>query len=246
MSTTPHAFPRSPLGPDVLGELLHSVSQPLTSLRCSLELSLELSSVQATEQQLENVALALQQTEKVIDVIQLMREYLDAEQPPKRAFSSLLAPVLKRMIEELSSIAATRAVELKLVGSCTASLPLPEVRLRLALQYLLTAVMDAQPAGASVTFRLTEEPAATVLRGEGDGGWQARQRPQNGPGFDLGRDRSRAASARTLGRVRLAIAGRVLEAAGASLLLSEDESDPAAGPTGFVLRVPRPSSSATP
>ena len=74
MSTSPHSFPKLPRGPDVLGELLHSLSQPLTSLRCSLELSLELSIEEVAEQQQESVAIALQQTEKVIGMIQLMRE----------------------------------------------------------------------------------------------------------------------------------------------------------------------------
>ncbi|MGO9573486.1 MAG: hypothetical protein ACLPTQ_04060, partial [Terriglobales bacterium] len=79
MSTNSHSFPRVPQGPDVLGELLHSLSQPLTGLRCSLELSLQLpldlSIEQVAEQQQASVAVALQQTEKVIGMIQLMREY---------------------------------------------------------------------------------------------------------------------------------------------------------------------------
>jgi len=85
MSTSSHSFPKAPRGPDVLGELLHSLSQPLTGLRCSLELSLQLpldlSIEQIAEQQQVSVAAALQQTEKVIGMIQLMREYLDAEHP---------------------------------------------------------------------------------------------------------------------------------------------------------------------
>ncbi len=84
MSASPHSFPkltRSPDVPnDVLGELLHSLSQPLTSLRCSLELSLDLALEEGAEQRQERVAAALQQTESVIGMIQLMREYLDAEQ----------------------------------------------------------------------------------------------------------------------------------------------------------------------
>ena len=66
MSASSHSFPRQPQAPDVLGELLHSLSQPLTSLRCSLELSLELSPEEVAERQQESVAMALQQTEKVI------------------------------------------------------------------------------------------------------------------------------------------------------------------------------------
>ena len=107
----------------MLGELLHSLSQPLTSLRCSLELSLELSPEELAEQQQGSVAVALQQTEKVIGMIQLMREYLDAEQPGPEACSTALAPALRSVIEELSSIAAVRGIPLRLVGTCTATLP---------------------------------------------------------------------------------------------------------------------------
>jgi hypothetical protein len=64
-------------------------------------------------------------------MIQSMREYLIAEQPAPEAFSSALAPATRSVIEELSSIAAVRGVRLRLVGTCTATVP--ESRLRLAL-----------------------------------------------------------------------------------------------------------------
>jgi hypothetical protein len=67
---------------DVLGEMFHSLSQPLTSLRCSLELSLQLpaglSIEKVAEHHQQSVALALQQTERVIALVESIREYLDA------------------------------------------------------------------------------------------------------------------------------------------------------------------------
>ena len=59
----------------MLGELLHSLSQPLTSLRCSLELSVE----EIIGQPQNAVAAALEQTDRVIAVVRLMREYLETE-----------------------------------------------------------------------------------------------------------------------------------------------------------------------
>jgi hypothetical protein len=70
-------------GPDVVGELLHSLCQPLTSLRCILELSLDRSLEPATNHAMnyqESVSAALQQTDRVIGLIQLMREHLESEQ----------------------------------------------------------------------------------------------------------------------------------------------------------------------
>jgi hypothetical protein len=229
VSTHSHAYPgsypavaRSTMsrGTDVLGELLHSLSQPLTGLRCSLELSLQLphdlSIEQVAEQQQESVAAALEQTEKVISMIQLMREYLETDQAGARTISSALAPVLRGVIEELTSIAAVRGVRLLLVGTCTATLPLAEARLRLALQYLIAAVIDAQMVGGKVMLLLGEGPTGAVLRVEGD--------------CSL-RDRESATNLQmTLRGTRLAIASRLLEGAGGSLVFSDDGR--------FVLRIP--------
>jgi signal transduction histidine kinase len=121
MSTSSRLFSESPPRPDVLGELFHSLSQPLTSLRRSLELSLEspreLTIEEAVERPQESVAVALQQIEKVIGMIQLMREYLDAEQPGQHGRPSPLAPAVSSVIDQLSSIAAVRGVRLRLFGT---------------------------------------------------------------------------------------------------------------------------------
>ncbi|MBZ5665775.1 MAG: hypothetical protein LAO30_14330 [Acidobacteriia bacterium] len=231
MSTGSHAFPKLPQSPDVLGELLHSLSQPLTSLRCSLELSLELAPDEVAEQRQESVSAALQQTEKVIGMIQLMREYLDAEQPGPETFSSALSPALQSVVEELSSIAAVRGVRLCLVGTCTTLLPSPEARLRLALQYLIASMIEAQPEGGKVMLLLGEGPAGAVLRAEGERDRSARNLPTTPAPAD---------ATSMLRRVRLAIATRVFEAAGASLAFGTLDVDPTGvHPTGFVLRIPR-------
>jgi len=227
----------------VLGELLHSLSQPLTSLRCSLELSLELSIEEVAEQQQESISVALQQTERVIGMIQLMREYLDAEQPGPEAYPVALAPAMRSVIEELSSIAEVRGVQLRLVGTCTAAVAVPESRLRLALQYLIAPMIEAQPAGGEVMLLLGESPAGAVLRVEGERGFRELKRSATQTKRNLAVATS--ASVSTLCRVRLAIASRVLETAGASLAFGDDDD----GPTGvdhatvkhpgFVLRIPR-------
>jgi hypothetical protein len=103
MSTGSQFFSKSQ-NPDVLGELLHSLNQPLTSLRCALELSID----DVGEQQQKSMLTALQQTEEVIGAVQLMREYLDADQAGSHPASCALAPVLVKLIEELSTVAAIR------------------------------------------------------------------------------------------------------------------------------------------
>ncbi len=216
MSATPRSFPQSPRSPDVLGELLHSLSQPLTSLLCSLELSLE----QVAERQHESVAAALQQTERVVGMVRLMQEYLDAGQPGPEpcpaARARAMRCVIDDVIEELSSIAAVRRVRLLLAGTCSVKLPVAESRLRLALQYLIAPMIEAQPAEGKVMLLLGEGPAGTVLRGEGE------RRSRDLPG-----------ATSTVCRVKLAIARRVFESAGASLVLDDGDFE------GFVLSMPR-------
>jgi signal transduction histidine kinase len=194
---------------EVLGELLHTLSQPLTSLRCSLELSFD----EVAEPQQETVSVALQQTEKVIGVIQLMREYLDAEEPGSSAHPVALAPAVRAVVEDLSSIAGLDGISLPLAGTCTASVPVPEPRLRLALQYLLSALIQAAPNNSEITLRLEEGSSESVLRVQCEKG--ARLRNDGGRAVHSRRD----SVSTTLGKVRIAIASRVLETAGAFLTL---------------------------
>jgi len=74
MNASPAPVPESRLQV-VLGELLHSLSQPLTSLHCALELSID----PVAEQQQKAVSAALEQVDRAIHVVELMRECLEAE-----------------------------------------------------------------------------------------------------------------------------------------------------------------------
>lgn len=228
MSASPRfsPAPRLPLTPhqDVLDEMFHSLSQPLTSLRCSLELSLEpprgLSIEQALEQRKESTLVALRHTEKVIGMVQLMREYLDAEQPAREGDTSELEVVLRNVIEDLSSVASMRGVRLCLIGSCAATVSFPESALRRALQYLIAAVVDAQREGGIVMLVLGAVSAAALLRVDGE------------ESFD-GRAQSEANVPTTLRRMGIATARRVLENGGATLVGGD------VAPAGFFLRIPR-------
>jgi hypothetical protein len=74
MNVSPAPAPESRLHV-VLGELLHSLSQPLTTLHCALELSID----PVAEQQQKAVSAALEQVDRAIRVVGLMRECLEAE-----------------------------------------------------------------------------------------------------------------------------------------------------------------------
>jgi signal transduction histidine kinase len=225
LSATPQHIARPPQDQEVLGELLHSLSQPLTTLRCSLELSID----KVAGQQQEAVSAALEQAERVICMIRLIREYLDAELTHPTGQPIAFAPVLRAVVERLSSVAAVRQVRLKLMGASAVTIQAAETRLRLALQYLISTLMEVTPSNREISFRLGDSPSESVLRARVEG-----SSPQLDPSPSE-QERRDPVSA-TLRRVKLAIASRMLESAGASLALDHE------GRSGFVLRIPRPAS----
>ena len=200
---------------DVLGELLHSVSQPLTSLRCSLELSLD----EVAEQQQEAIGIALQQTEHVIGMIQLMREYLDAELPNAQARRVSIESVLRKTVDDLVSIAEVRQITLLVKGTCSATVPLAEPPLQLALQYLISALWAQAGSHSCIVLRLEEGSTESALHAASVGSRAAEKRP--------------AAIDEMMGRARLAVARRILESAGMWLTMENDDH------TGFLLHIPR-------
>ena len=160
-----------------------------------------------------------------------MREYLEAEPRGGEVPAIQLMPVLRSVSEELASVAAVRDVRLRIAGTCMAEMRLAEPRLRMALEYLILAVIERQAAGSEITLLLGEGAAGAVLRVEAERGFgpqYARNPERNSDNAQPKRDSTRA----TMRRVRLAIAARVLEGAGAALAFDD-------GAPGFVLRIPR-------
>jgi len=200
----------------VLGELLHSLSQPLTTLRCSLELSTD--EIAGSPQ--DTIAGALEQTDRVIALVRLMREYLDAETDGITQSSASLLPVLRAVVEQLAPIAHEREVLLTVTGSCEAILELAEPRLRLALQYLVRRLIEEQPRHGDVTLQLEQSASGAEL-------WaHVRETPTT---TTVRQDSFRT----TLHNVQRVVAQRLLESGGASLVFSGD------GHSGFLLRVVR-------
>jgi len=222
MSAGPQAILGRTQDQSVLGELLHTLSQPLTSLRCSLELSVE----EFAGPPQDAVSAALAQTDRVIGVVRLMREYLETECTTVAQPATALGPVLRGVVAQLSQVARERPVSFSLSGGCSATIALGEPRLRLALQYLIGVFIEKQPRYGEFSLRLEQGVVESELRGQGA--------VADSKGFV----KPDPANALLLG-VQLAVARRLLESAGATIEISDD-------PSAFVLRVqrpPRPSSS---
>jgi signal transduction histidine kinase len=213
------AAPAALQSPDMLGELLHTLSQPLTGLRCSLELAIDEDAAQSHQ----TVMAALEQTERVIRVVRLMQEFLDFDSSEPTSSPILFAPVAHQVFEQLAPLAQAQQVRVHIKGTCNAGIRISQPRLALALQYLIGGVIEAQPSSSAIRFMLQDRPAASLMTVYALPGVRRQQNgsPREDPVM------------LTIRRVRMAIARRVFESAGATLQLDERARP------GFNLIIPR-------
>jgi len=207
--------PRS--SPDVLGRLLHSLCQPLTSLRCSLELSLD----ESIERQEQNIAVALEQADRAIESVQLIREYLELERAPKPVQAVPVRPVVDAVLCQLSVVAEAHHIPLLASGTTTATLYVNEFWLQRALRYLIGTWLQGPVCNKAVVVVMEDGASESSLSTYCLSSL-----------YSDGLPSAARAIAGHLQQARLAIAQRVLESAGASVELSPD------GKPAFVIRIP--------
>ena len=205
--------------PDVLGNLLHALCQPLTTLRCSLELSLD----QFTHAQSEPVSLALEQADQAIETVQLIREYLELQRGMKPVGPVALTPAVHAALEQLAVVAEAYRVPLFALGDSTATLTINEFWLQRALRYLIGPIIEMQGTGSAIAVLLEDHRFGSVVS----------VHRLSFPQFAGQRnDDERIASG--LLQARIGIAQCVFESAGASLEVYRGEH------SGFSIRIPRP------
>lgn len=203
---------------DLMGHLVHALCQPLTTLRCSLELSLD----DFNARQCEPVLVALEQTDCAIETVELMREWLELQRGNSPAGCVALMPTVRVVLEQLSVVAEAHGVPLLASGTTAAVLLVNEYWLQRALRYLIGSLIEMQAPGNAVIVLLEDRQSHSLLSAHS----LARRQ------FDGGQaEHSRVAS--HLRQARLAIAERVFESAGASLDRYSPERP------GFAVRIPR-------
>jgi signal transduction histidine kinase len=209
---------RSSSAPDVLGHLLHSLCQPLTTLRCSLELSLD----EFTGRQCESVSVALEQADRAIETVQLMREYLELERALKPTGPVALTPAVVTVLHQISFVAEARQVPLLLSGTCSAIFAINEFWLHRALRYLVGSLLENQPPGNVIAVLLEDRPSRSLL--------SVYCLPCSSSAD--GRPESKLVGSH-LRQARIEIARRVLESAGASV------ESCSGGKPGFIVCIPQ-------
>lgn len=96
----------------LLPELLHALNQPLTSLRCSLELTLL--QPRDSEEYRRRLRESLRLTEDIVVLSSGIRELLDVEQPSVEAHQVAFEKVLESSVRELLPLAEAQGIQLSL------------------------------------------------------------------------------------------------------------------------------------
>jgi hypothetical protein len=150
---------RGAVNSDVLGQLLHALCQPLTTLRCSLEVSLD----DFNDRQCESVSVALEQTDRAIETVELMRECLELERGISPAGCVEVMPAVRVVMEQLSVVAEAHGIPLLASGTTAAVLRVNEYWLQRGLRYLIGSLIETQAPGNAVTVLLEDRTSYSLL-----------------------------------------------------------------------------------
>jgi two-component system, OmpR family, sensor histidine kinase VanS len=193
----------------LLPELLHALNQPLTSLRCSLEVTLL--QPRDSDEYRRRLRESLKLTEDIAVLASGIRELIDVEQPIAQPRAVSLDKVLQFSTRELMPLADAQGVGISVL--CTPSLTVlgDEQQLSTAIIYLLSFLLNRSSQGGEVNVQakrdgeeiaLAFELSESVTQGSGS-------KPPAKPG-----------AARAY--LRLLVARRIFEVAGGTVRVDLD------------------------
>lgn len=146
----------------LLGDLFHALTQPLTTLRCSLDLSWRSADREDTQRNLE---VALQAAESVSGLVAGIRELVEDAPTPQNAATSL-EECLRDVIEYLRPVAGSMGISVSLASDLSLQAAIEPRRLRQGLSHLLEfALISCQP-GQQLQIKTAtdgDEASLTVL-----------------------------------------------------------------------------------
>jgi hypothetical protein len=198
---------------ELVADLFHALSQPLTSLRCSLEVTLFEPRAAAQYQQALRESLTL--SEQITELVVGIRELLEADEPPDVDPPIPLSPCLEEIVADLLPVAEYEGKNLTM-STAPGCVCIAAHRLKQALLSLLQCALDGCARGATVTAKIenAEKNGAMVLQVVTPG-------MQAGSCIGAVRDGRPGKMAELRRRLRLAIARRIFEAAGGRFQLKE-------------------------
>jgi signal transduction histidine kinase len=145
----------------LVADLFHQLSQPLTTLCCSLELALLQSP--GPEQYGEIVTHALGQAEKVSSLATAIREVFDASWPGENCEVLDLRRAVEEAVTDLLPVAEAAGVQICHGPGPTCPVWFDGPRLRQGLFHLIGFVIRSGGAGAVVRIELVARDAEAIL-----------------------------------------------------------------------------------
>ena len=148
----------------LLANIAHLLSQPLTALRGSLELSL-LTAQEPTELRLA-VQETLEQAEEMVRLVSLLRELAEAENGAGEAEPVWVGELAAEAVEDLRLLAESREVRLELYPAEDGQAWVPRARFQQALVKIMYCAIQREPRGGTVHIKLlrTGEHSCVEIR----------------------------------------------------------------------------------
>ena len=151
--------------PQLLADLFHDLSQPLTTLRCCLGLSLQKSP--AAKQNRHDLEIAQEAAESVARLIAGIRELVEASCPAQLHGTADLDECLGRLVDDFRPVAESMRRTLSLISKASVHVAIEPRRLRQALFHLLGFALRSCQAGTMlhITSLGEDENARLTIQG---------------------------------------------------------------------------------
>lgn len=201
----------------LMSDLFHDLSQPLSTLTCLLEVNLLLS--RSLKQLRHDLKVALQQAHTIVHLFRGLRELWEAgeAQQDQQVFS--LAGCLREVAADLLPVAEPAKAKLFLASSSDCLVNIQAGRLRQALSHVLEVALGSAAAGSKVEITASEDNQAVRLTVTISSIDERSLKPSAAGSIAESAERKQRELKRRLG---LAVARRIFESANGGLRTDED------------------------
>ncbi len=146
---------------ELISDLFHALNQPLTTLRCSLELALQ--QPRTAKQYRDGLIVALKHAEQIAWLATGIRELLEADDADDDHQVLALEVCLQETVVDLLPVAETAGVRLSFHRGSPCRVFFEPRRLRQALFHLLEYVLSGSRTAAAVNIEAAERGEEAVL-----------------------------------------------------------------------------------
>jgi hypothetical protein len=188
----------------LLPELLHALNQPLTSLRCSLEVTLL--QPRDSEEYRRRLRESLKLTEDITVLASGIRELIEVEQPIAQPRSVSFDKVLQSCLRELLPLADSESIGMSLLCAPSLTALGDEQQFSTAVIYLLSFLLSRSSKGEELNIQAKRDGEQIAL------------------GFELNKSGAQDSDAKTSAKpagarayLRLLVARRIFEVSGGTV-----------------------------